>query len=151
MSWGIYHVHDTWQTYQEAPLLLDRQRHFRAVLAMIMSDRDVSPYLGQQVRVVIDRPLGSTHPRYPGLRYPVNYGFLPDTVSGDGAPVDAYVLGVEVPVTIYEGVVIALVMRADDVEDKLVVAPLGHTFSHDEIMAAVSFQEQFFTSSIIMA
>ncbi len=72
-------------------------------------------------------------------------------MSGDGAPVDAYVLGVEAPITTFEGVVIALVVRANDVEDKLVAAPPGKIFSRDEIVAAVAFQEQFFTSSIIMA
>ncbi len=114
-----------------------------------MPIRDLAPYLGALVQVEIDRPLGSPHPRYPDLRYPVNYGYLPGTMSGDGAPADAYVLGVEVPVTTCEGVVIALVVRADDVEDKLVVAPPGKTFSRDQIAAAVAFQEQFFSSSIV--
>jgi inorganic pyrophosphatase len=116
-----------------------------------MPARDLTPYLGQTVYVVIDRPLGTHHPRHPDLRYPINYGYLPGTVSGDGAPVDAYVLGVDVPVTTFEGVVIALVVRADDVEDKLVVAPRGTSLFRDEIAAAVAFQEQYFASSIIMA
>ena len=96
--------------------------------------------------MVIDRPLGSVHPRHPDICYPVNYGFLPGTISGDGAPIDAYVLGVDTPVETYQGVVIAVVAREDDVEDKLVVAPLGTTFSRDEIAQAVAFQEQFFRS-----
>lgn len=116
-----------------------------------MPDRDLTPYLGQRAQVVIDRPLGTRHPRHPDLRYQVNYGFLPGTVSGDGAPVDVYVLGVDVPLATYEGVVIALVARADDVEDKLVIAPPDASFSHDEIAAAVAFQEQYFASRIIVA
>jgi inorganic pyrophosphatase len=116
-----------------------------------MPTRDLTPYLGQTVHFVIDRPLGSCHPRHPDLRYPVNYGFVPGTISGDGLPIDAYVLGIAVPITTFEGVVIALVVRADDVEDKLVVAPPGKTFCRDEIAAAVAFQEQYFQSSIIMA
>jgi inorganic pyrophosphatase len=116
-----------------------------------MPVRDLTAYLGQRVQVVIDRPLGTHHPRHPDLHYPVNYGHLPGTVSGDGAPVDAYVLGVAVSVATFEGVVIALVVRADDVEDKLVVAPLGETFSGGEIAAAVAFQEQYFVSSIVTA
>jgi inorganic pyrophosphatase len=113
-----------------------------------MPDRDLTAYLGQRVQVVIDRPLGTCHPRHADLRYPVNYGYLPGTMSGDGAPIDAYVLGVEIPVATFEGEVIALVVRADDVEDKLVVTPPGATFSRDEIADAVAFQEQFFVSSI---
>jgi inorganic pyrophosphatase len=116
-----------------------------------MPDRDLTPYLGQRVQVVIDRPLGTYHPRHTALRYPINYGYLPGTISGDGAPIDAYVLGVEVPVATFEGVVIAVVMRADDVEDKLVVAPPGTSFSRQEIAAAVAFQERFFTSRVVIA
>jgi len=130
----------------------DAQRMLlRTVVTTPMPDRDLSPYLGQWVQVVIDRPLGSYHPRHPDLRYPVNYGYLPGTVSGDGAPVDAYVLGVEEPVATFEGMVIALVVRADDVEDKLVVAPPGTAFAQGEIATAIAFQEQYFSSSIIMA
>ena len=114
-----------------------------------MPDRDLTAYLGQRVQVVIDRPLGTCHPRHADLRYPVNYGYLPGTVSGDGAPVDAYVLGVELPVAAFEGEVIALVVRADDVEDKLVVALSGTAFSREEITDAVAFQEQFFISRIV--
>lgn len=55
----------------------------------------------------------------------MNYGFIPDTLSGDGELVDAYVLGVFEPVDRFEGQVIAVILRADDVQDKLVVAPLG--------------------------
>jgi inorganic pyrophosphatase len=116
-----------------------------------MPDRDLTAYLGQRVQVVIDHPLGACHPRHADLRYPVNYGYLPGTMSGDGAPIDAYVLGVEIPVATFEGEVIALVVRADDVEDKLVVTPPGATFSRDEIAKAVAFQEQFFVSSIVTA
>jgi inorganic pyrophosphatase len=116
-----------------------------------MPTHDLVPYLGKQVHVVIDRPLGSHHPRHPDITYPVNYGYLPDTVSGDGTPIDAYVLGVNSPVATHEGVVIGIVVRADDVEDKLVVAPGGLVFSQDDIAQAVAFQEQFFTSKLIMA
>lgn len=49
-------------------------------------------YLGQPVRVVVDRPLGTRHPRM-GFVYEVNYGYLPETTAGDGAEIDAYVLG----------------------------------------------------------
>lgn len=116
-----------------------------------MPDRDLTAYLGQRVRVVIDRPLGTCHPRHPNLRHPINYGYLPGTISGDGMPIDAYVLGVDVPVAAFEGAVIALAVRADDLEDKLVVAPLGRAFSRDEIAEAVAFQEQYFASSIVTA
>ena len=109
----------------------------------------MSVYLGKRVKVTIDRPLGSRHPREPDMVYPVNYGYLPGTVSGDGQPIDEYVLGVDEPVGSAEGVVIAVVVRADDVEDKLVVAPEGVSYEVEEIEGMVEFQERFFDSRII--
>jgi inorganic pyrophosphatase len=107
-------------------------------------------WLGRQVAVVIDRPLGSTHPRHPDIVYPINYGYIPNTRAGDLDPIDAYVLGVDVPVPSFLGEVIAIVVRRDDVEDKLVVAPPGSSFTVDAISEAVRFQEQFFDSEIVM-
>ena len=106
------------------------------------------PYLGQTVKVVIDRPLGSVHPRYPDLIYPVNYGELPDTISCDGHPIDVYVLGVDHPVELFTGIVIAIVVRENDSEDKLVVAESGNR-DEKAIRDAVHFQERFFRVSIV--
>jgi inorganic pyrophosphatase len=41
--------------------------------------------------VVIDRPRGSAHPRYPDMIYPLDYGYIPNTTGGDGAEVDVFV------------------------------------------------------------
>jgi inorganic pyrophosphatase len=41
--------------------------------------------------VVIDRPRGSAHPRYPDMIYPLDYGYIPDTTGGDGAEVDVFI------------------------------------------------------------
>ncbi|MDE6567022.1 MAG: inorganic pyrophosphatase [Lachnospiraceae bacterium] len=41
--------------------------------------------------VVIDRPKGTAHPRYADLIYPVDYGYLKDTASMDGAGIDVWV------------------------------------------------------------
>ena len=54
-------------------------------------------YLGQTITAKIDRPFGSKHPKH-GFIYPLNYGFIPGTVSGDGEELDCYVLGVFEPV-----------------------------------------------------
>ena len=40
--------------------------------------------------VVIDRPRGTAHPRYPDFIYPVDYGYLKDTASMDGAGIDVW-------------------------------------------------------------
>src|SRR5437868_11117043 len=100
---------------------------------------DLNSYLGKQVTVVIDRPLGSRHPTEADLWYPVNYGYVPGTLSGDGQEVDAYLLGVYEPVERADGVVIGIIIRADDNEDKLVVAPEGKRYSAEQIGALVEF------------
>lgn len=105
--------------------------------------------LGRTVTVTVDRPLGSAHPEYPDMRYPVNYGFVAGIPAGDGEDQDAYILGVDAPVGSFTGRIAAIVRRRDDVEDKWVVCPDGVQLSASEIMAQVRFQEQYFDSSII--
>ena len=41
--------------------------------------------------IVIDRPKGTSHPRYPDFIYRVDYGYLKDTSSTDGAGIDVWV------------------------------------------------------------
>jgi len=105
-------------------------------------------YRGRSVFVVVDRPMGSRHPAFSDLIYPVNYGYLPGTLSGDGEPIDAYVLGIDVPVTVAQGIVVGVVVRRDDADDKLVVSTTGEAYTKAEIRAAVAFQEQFFDSDV---
>ena len=105
-------------------------------------------HLRKKVRVIIDRPVGSKHPKF-GNIYPLNYGFLPGTKAPDGKGIDAYILGVDEPLKKFEGVVIAIIHRLDDEDDKLVVAPKGKSFSNEEIRALTNFQEQHFKSEII--
>lgn len=100
------------------------------------------------VTVVVDRPMGSAHPEYPDLVYPVNYGYVPGVFAPDGEEQDAYILGVDRPLERFTGPVIAVIHRLDDVEDKWVVAPEGRRFSTGEIAEAVRFQEQYFETQI---
>lgn len=104
--------------------------------------------LGEKVSVVMDRKLGSAHPNYPELHYPVNYGYVPGVMAGDGEEQDVYLLGIDVPMELFTGTVIAVIHRLDDVEDKWVVAPSGMRFTKEEIEAQVSFQEQYFRHEI---
>lgn len=108
----------------------------------------VKSYLGKIVSIKIDRPIGSEHPKHPGLIYPINYGYIPNVLGGDGEELDVYLLGVDVPVEEYTARVIGIVHRHNDVEDKLVAAPDGSAFNKDEISRAVHFQEQYYQSEI---
>ena len=38
--------------------------------------------------IIIDRPKGSAHPRFPERIYPLDYGYLAGTQSGDGMGID---------------------------------------------------------------
>jgi inorganic pyrophosphatase len=44
----------------------------------------------QSAELVIDRPRGSAHPRYPSLVYPLDYGYLKGTSGGDGNGLDVW-------------------------------------------------------------
>ena len=109
----------------------------------------VKSYLGKTVKIGIDRPIGYVHKKEKySLTYPINYGYIPDVLGGDGEDLDVYLLGVETPVEEYECRIIAIVHRHNDVEDKLVGAPIGMSFTKEEISNAVHFQEQYYDSEI---
>jgi inorganic pyrophosphatase len=105
-------------------------------------------YLGKIVKVAIDRPLLTTHPKH-GFIYMVNYGYIPNTISEDGEELDAYVLGVFEPKKEFEGKVIAIIHRTNDNDDKLVVVPENKEYTDDQIRALTEFQEQYFESIIV--
>ena len=105
--------------------------------------------LGREICVIIDRPIGSHHPKYPDLVYTLNYGYLPGVNSPDGEDVDVYVMGVDYPIDEFRGRVIALIHRNNDIEDKLVVAPRGMVFREEEIVAATDFVERYFDITVI--
>lgn len=109
---------------------------------------DTKSYIGKIVEVKMDRPMGSIHPKH-GFVYPVNYGYIPNTVSGDGEELDAYVLGEHKPLERFTGRVIAVIHRLNDDDDKLVVMADGRNYTDDQIRALVEFQEKWFESEIL--
>ncbi len=69
--------------------------------------------------VIMDRPKGSAHPRYPDLIYPIDYGYLEDTSTVDGGGIDIW-LGAskEKRVT---GVICTVDLKKNDAELKIVL------------------------------
>ena len=104
--------------------------------------------IGRTFTVTVDRPLGSYHPKYPDIYYPVNYGYIQGVMAPDGEEQDAYILGVDIPVKTFTGTLVAIIHRRNDVEDKWVVAPEGRNFTEEEITVATYFQEQYFDAYI---
>lgn len=105
-------------------------------------------YLNKTVTVKMDRPLGSKHPDW-DLIYEVNYGYVPNTISGDGEELDCYVLGIDKPLDSFTGKCIAIIHRTNDNDDKLIIVPDGMNFTDEEIRNLTNFQEKYFKSIII--
>lgn len=103
--------------------------------------------LGKTVIVTMDRKLGTRHPKH-GYIYPINYGYVEGIMAPDGDFQDAYVLGPSEPLDTFEGRIIAIVHRKNDVEDKWVVA--NESYTVEQIERAIHFQEQYFDHEIIM-
>ena len=103
-------------------------------------------FLGKEVTVYIDRPLGYNHN---GIIYSLNYGYIKEFKALDGEYQDAYVLGVDQEISIFNGKVIAIINRLDDDEDKLVVCNQDLDYTSKEIDSLVYFQERYYKHKII--
>ena len=111
----------------------------------------VQSYLGRLVRIGIDRPIGYVHHKENSDRvlvYPINYGYIPNVLGGDGEELDVYLFGVSEPVSEFFGRIVGIVYREDDVEDKLIMAPDGMTPSAEQIAEAIHFQEQYYRTRV---
>ena len=105
--------------------------------------------IGRTVRGVIDRPIGSSHPKYADMVYPVNYGYVEGVIGGDGEEQDVYVLGSDIPLESFEGRVIAVYHRFNDTEDKWIVSLDGRNYTDKEILQKIHFQEQYFEGTLL--
>ena len=109
----------------------------------------VKSYLGKMLTVKIDRPIGHIHKKENySLTCPINYGYIPGVIGGDGEELDVYLLGVDIPVTEYTGKIIGIVYRENDIEDKLIMAPDGVEFMQNEIEEQIHFQERYYKTEI---
>ena len=106
-------------------------------------------FIGKELNVIIDRPIGSRYKDYPDSIYLLNYGYVPNTISGDGEELDCYILGEYKPLKEYTGKCIAVIHRTNDDDDKLIIVPNNKSFTNSEIRLLTDFQEQYFKSKII--
>jgi len=106
-------------------------------------------YLGKTVTVAIDRPVGYVHRKENyTLTYPLNYGYIPGVLGGDGEELDVYVLGPTEPLDTFTGEIVGILWREDDLEDKLVAAAPGVRPDEETVAAAVAFQEQYYHTRV---
>ena len=68
--------------------------------------------------IVIDRPRGSAHPRFPNFIYKVDYGYLKDTASMDGGGIDVWVGSGEKKI---DAIMCIVDLRKKDSEIKILV------------------------------
>ena len=90
--------------------------------------------LASNSEIVIDRPRGSAHPRFPNFIYKVDYGYLKDTASMDGAGIDVWVGSGEKKI---DAIMCIVDLRKKDSEIKILVGcteeeKLGVYKTHNE-------------------
>ena len=73
---------------------------------------------------------------------------MQDVLADDNEWPDAYIYGETMPLDVFEGQVVAVIRRLDDVEDKWVVAAPGTRLTEDEVRKATGFVEKYFQIEI---
>lgn len=137
-----------WMTVSEIRNLYEEKKLVQTLdyffCVMEADEPDYGHIIGKTVKGTVDRPLGTLHPRHPKMVYPINYGYVDGVFAGDGMEQDVYLFGTDEPLKNFEGKVIAVWHRFDDVEDKWIVSLDGEDVTEEKILADISFQEQFF-------
>ncbi|MBA3027298.1 MAG: inorganic pyrophosphatase [Desulfobacteraceae bacterium] len=93
--------------------------------------------------MVIDRPKGSSHPKYPKIVFPIDYGYLKNTSGGDGNEIDVWLGSLENKVLIAIACTVDILKR--DTEIKLIVGCNDH-----EIETIKQFYTSEYMSTIIL-
>lgn len=139
-----------WATYEEVEELFESNQFIKNRWEFVRNLMKSIQYIGKEVTVKIDRPIGSSHPQYSDHIYLVNYGFVPNTISGDGKELDCYILGEDRSLKEYTGKCIAVMHRLEEDDDKLIIVPKDKTFTSKEIKLLTDFQEMYYKSVVIM-
>ncbi|RPJ25497.1 MAG: inorganic pyrophosphatase [Chloroflexi bacterium] len=71
--------------------------------------------------IVIDRPKGSSHPRYPAVVYPLDYGYLENTTASDGSGIDVWLGSLNPTDKILTGILCTFDTLKRDAEMKLLI------------------------------
>ena len=72
---------------QQAPIDSGREKYLKGkhdFIVYTLRKALVKSYIGKTVNISIDRPIGSIHPKHNDIIYPINYGFIPKVLGGDG-------------------------------------------------------------------
>ncbi len=94
-------------------------------------------------RIVIDRPEGSSHPRFPESIYPLDYGYLDGTSGGDGSGIDVWRGSMDHKAVV--GVIITIDLLKSDTEIKILVG-----CTDDEVETVLSYLNSYTQSGILV-
>ncbi|WP_117282859.1 inorganic diphosphatase [Streptococcus intermedius] len=99
-------------------------------------------------QAIIDRPIGYQDSF--GNRYPINYGYIPNLFAEDGEEQDVYIVSEKVrePLKCFEGELVAVIHRQDDVEDEWVLTLSSEIVILEDIKEKTYFLEPYFDSTI---
>ena len=106
-------------------------------------------HIGKYVHVVMDRKIGTIHPKHKDMIYPINYGYVPGLIGGDGEEQDVYVLGIDTPIDTFDGKIIAVIYRYNDNETKWVACKEEEHYNKQQIKELTHFQEKYYKIKII--
>lgn len=81
--------------------------------------------------------------------YPINCGYVPDVLDGDGKKIECYIVGIDKQINEFTGKCIAVLHKFDNTEDKLIVAPNDQNYSDNQIRDILKFQEKNYLNEII--
>ena len=106
--------------------------------------------LGKTVTVTVDHPYGSFHPTIANVTYPVNFGYISAPLPLNEGMQDAWVIGPQVPVETFQGIVTGIVYHKDGDSRWIVIQP-GMIIDHAQIINLIGFEEQYYETQIIWA
>lgn len=109
--------------------------------------KQLRSFIGKTVTIHVDRPYGSIRGKNRHAVYPINCGRVaaPNFFGGE---LGAYLLGVDVPVREFTGVVIGVVIHRTDNKDKIIVAPSKCLMNQAEITEKIYFKEKYYQFDI---
>ena len=104
-------------------------------------------YIGKTVTIYVDRPYGSVRGKNRHAVYSINCGRV-SAPGFCGGELGAYLLGVDMPVREYTGIVIGVVIHRNDNKDKIVVAPSRCLLNQAQITEKIFFKEKYYQFDI---
>lgn len=103
---------------------------------------DAECLLGKIVDVIVDHPVG--YKRSDNITYALNYGYIINYITNVTQRQYTYIIGQELSLIQFSGIVIAIIKKLDGTKDQFVVATLGEKYSEDDIRKWISFHETEF-------